>query len=107
MAIEMLVGLNVINDREYQRYRDEIALILKDHGGGFGYDFKVAEVLRSRTNEPINRVFTIFFPDEATMESFFANEAYVAVKEKHFEKSVTHKTIIAKWNIASCHQALP
>ena len=40
MEIEMLVGLNVIDDDAYQLYRDEITPILKTFGGGFGYDFK-------------------------------------------------------------------
>ncbi len=29
MATEMLVGLNVVNDEEYQAYRDEMTPILK------------------------------------------------------------------------------
>lgn len=47
MALEMLVGLNVIDDEAYQSYRDEMMPILKNYGGGFGYDFKVSEVLKS------------------------------------------------------------
>ncbi len=98
MAIEMLVGLNVIDEGMYQSYRDEIAPSLTKYGGGFGYDFKVAEVLKSKTNEPINRVFTIYFSDDAWMNSFFSNEEYLNIKERLFEKSVTNTTIIAKWN---------
>lgn len=56
MAVEMLVGLNVIDDDVYQLYREEIAPILKMFGGGCGYDFKISEVLRSRAKAPINRV---------------------------------------------------
>jgi uncharacterized protein (DUF1330 family) len=62
MATEMLVGLNVVNDEEYQAYRDEMTPILKRYGGGFG--------------SPINRVFAIYFSNEDSMNSFFSNDEY-------------------------------
>ena len=43
MAVEMLVGLNVIDDEAYQLYRDEMIPILLSYGGGFGYDFKISK----------------------------------------------------------------
>jgi len=98
MAIEMLVGLNIIDDVAYQSYRDEIAPILTKYGGGFGYDFKIAEVFKSKTKEPINRVFTIYFANDDAMDAFFSNEEYLNIKARLFESSVTNTTIIAKWN---------
>jgi len=97
MALEMLVGLNVVDDAAYQSYRDEMTPILKSYGGGFGYDFRVSEVLKSKTNAPINRVFTIYFSNEDAMNSFFSNDEYLKIKEKHFEKSVNDQTIIATY----------
>ena len=61
MPFEMLVGLNVIDDDRYQAYRQAMMPILEIHSGDFGYDFVVSEVLKSRTANPINRVFTIHF----------------------------------------------
>ncbi len=52
MALGILVGLNVVDDAAYQSYRDEMTPILKSYGGGFGYDFRVSEVLKSKTNAP-------------------------------------------------------
>ncbi len=97
MATEMLVGVNVVNDSVYQSYRDEMAPILERHGGGFGYDFKISEVLKSKTEAPINRVFTIYFADENSKDSFFSNVEYKKIKQKHFEKSVSDTTIIASY----------
>ncbi|MDJ0705289.1 MAG: DUF1330 domain-containing protein [Leptolyngbyaceae cyanobacterium MO_188.B28] len=97
MAVEMLVGLNVVDDSSYQTYRNEMTPILKAYGGGFGYDFKVSEVLKSDTDAPINRVFTIYFSNEDSMNSFFSDDAYLKVKQTHFEKSVTHTTVIATY----------
>ena len=97
MALEMLVGLNVVDDEAYQSYRDEMTPILKSYGGGFGYDFKVSEVLKSKTEAPINRVFTIYFSNEDSMNSFFSNDEYLKIKQRHFEKSVTDTTIIATY----------
>ena len=97
MAIEMLVALNVLDNAAYQSYREEMTPILQSYGGGFGYDFKVAEVLSSPTEAPINRVFTISFPDENSMNSFFSNDAYLKIKQKYFDKSVADTTIIATY----------
>jgi len=97
MVIEMIVGLNVVDDKAYQSYRDEMTPILKIYGGGFGYDFKVSEVLKSTTEAPINRVFTIYFSNEDSMNSFFSNVDYLKIKQRHFEKSVTDTTIIATY----------
>ena len=47
MALEMLVGLYVVDDEGYQSYRTEMTPILESYGGGFGYDFKITEVLKS------------------------------------------------------------
>lgn len=97
MLVEMLVGLNVIDDAAYQSYREEMVPILKSYGGGFGYDFKVAEVLASDTEAPINRVFTIYFSNKDSMNSFFSNDSYLKIKQRHFEQAVTNTTIIATY----------
>ena len=97
MAFETLVALQVTDDALYQKYREGIYPILQTYGGGFGYDFKVSEVLKSKTKDPINRVFTIFFRDEEAMNSFFSNEEYLKVRNKYFDSSVSATTIISKY----------
>lgn len=95
MAFERLVGLHVVDDDAYQAYRNEMTPILHSYGGDFGYDFKIAAVLRSKTEAPINRVFTIFCPDEATMTAFFADEKYLEIRKRHFDRAVRAVTVIA------------
>ena len=97
MAFEMLVGINVVDDEGYQSYRDEMTPLLQSLGGEFGYDFKVSKVLKSETQAPINRVFTIFFLNEAASQSFFSNQEYLKIRKKHFEKAVTDITFIATY----------
>ncbi len=97
MALEMLVGLNLVVDEAYQSYREEMTPILKRYDGVFGYDFKVSEVLKSTTEAPINRVFTIYFSTGDSMNSFFSNDEYLRIKQRHFERSVTDTTIIATY----------
>ncbi|MEP1152481.1 MAG: DUF1330 domain-containing protein [Balneola sp.] len=94
---ERLVGLQVIDEKLYQEYRKGMLPILKEYGGGFGYDFKVSDVLISESENPINRVFTIHFPDENTSKEFFSNHNYKQVREKYFNKSVTSATIISQY----------
>ena len=97
MAFERLVGLQVIDEAGYQAYRDAMTPLLVACGGGFGYDFKIAEVLKSATPEPINRVFTLHFPDQATMETFFADPRYQEIRRQHFDRSVAAVTRIAAY----------
>jgi len=94
---EMLVGLEVSDDRAYQDYRSAMKPILTKFGGSFGYDFKVSEVLLSEVDENINRVFTIRFPDEDMMNKFFSDPDYLKVKSEYFESSVSSTTIIASY----------
>ena len=96
MAIERLVGLNVTDDDLYNTYREKMLPLLIQHGGNFGYDFKVSEVLRSEVNEPINRVFTILFETEQLMDDFFSNDEYLKIRKKYFEPSVAFATTISK-----------
>lgn len=92
-----LVGLNVTDHESYQAYREGMMPILESYGGGFGYDFHIAETLRSETDAPINRVFSIHFPDEAAKNTFFADEAYLKVRQQYFEPAVSHITRIASF----------
>ncbi len=67
-------------------------------GGGFGYDFRIAEVLKSQTDGEINRVFTMHFPDKEAMQQFFSAEPDRAIKTEFFESSVASTTLIAEYN---------
>lgn len=95
MAFQRIMGLNVIDDERYQAYRQAMEPILNDMGGRFGYDFKIAEVLRSKTDAPINRVFTIEFPSETVMDAFFSRADYLDIKAQYFEASVADVTTLA------------
>ncbi len=95
MTYERIMGLHVTDDAEYQRYREGMMPILKSFGGSFGYDFRVSEVLISKSADEINRVFTIEFPSKEAMEKFFSNPDYLIVQRRHFDKSVKSKTVIS------------
>lgn len=100
MSYQILVGLCVTDDRLYSEYRDAMTPILESYGGGFGYDLKVSQVLKSETSEPINRVFTIVFKDRASKKDFFSDPSYLEIKNKYFEPSVSHTTLIADYELA-------
>jgi len=99
MVTERLVALFVTDDDLYQKYREGMLPILKSYGGDFGYDFKVSDVLKSKVNEPINRVFTIYFEDEKAMDNFFTDENYLKIRKQYFEPAVSASTVIAKYEI--------
>ena len=92
---ERIVGLYITDEAEYQLYREGMVPILATYQGSFNYDFRVSEVLISKTEAKINRVFAIEFPSRDSMESFFADPAYVAVQKKHFANSVSERTLIS------------
>ena len=93
---EILVGLNVIDNFQYQEYRKNMMPILESYRGGFNYDFIVSDVLKSQTENIINRVFTIYFPNKKTSERFFSNSEYLEIKKKHYEISVDFTTILSR-----------
>ena len=95
MAFERIMGIYVIDDIEYQNYREGMLPILKSFGGSFGFDFKVSKVLLSKTEDDINRVFTIDFPSKKLMDDFFSDSDYLNVKERYFDNSVKSKTVIS------------
>lgn len=97
MPYEMLVGLEVIDDEVYQAYRDAMKPVLATFGGCFGYDFSVAELLKSEGSDAINRVFTIRFPDQDTAVRFFDDPQYQQAKQQYFDRSVREITIIAEY----------
>ena len=95
MTYERVMGLYVYDDEEYQRYREGMMPILHSFGGSFGYDFKVSEVLISKTKADINRVFTIEFPNKDIMEAFFSDSEDLSGQQRHFANSVSSKTLIS------------
>lgn len=95
--LEMLVGLNVLNQEDYTLYRKGMTPLLNAIGGGFGYDFKVSEALINQSGNEINRVFTINFPSADIMKEFFKNPKYLEIKAEFFEGSVSSTTIISTY----------
>ena len=97
MAIERLIALQVTDDKMYNLHREKMFPILQKYNGDFGYDFKIAEVLKNETNKLINRVFTIHFRSEDEMESFFSDDEYLIIKHTYFTPSVSSAIEIARY----------
>ncbi len=89
---EMLVGLEVLDEGRYAKYREAMKPILHGMGGRFVCDFRVSEVLApdvtGEVDPRINRVFVLSFPDEGVKDAFFGDEAYAVVREEFFEGAV-------------------
>ena len=94
----IVVGLEVTDDATYACYRAGMTPILQEYGGAFEYDFVVAKVLKSPSNDRINRVFTISFPDRATRERFFADARYTAVRAEFFDPAVASRVSMAEFD---------
>lgn len=97
IPFDVLVGLYVTDDAMYHRYREAMMPILRAHGGSFRYDFRIGEVLKSETDNRINRLFVISFPDAKTKESFFSNTEYKVARAEFFDPSVESVTPIAEY----------
>jgi uncharacterized protein (DUF1330 family) len=100
MSFEILVGLNVLDNSKYDKYRNAMKPILADYEGRFGYDFLVSDVLISPNESDINRVFTINFSSKDKMESFFSDANYLVVKKTYFVDSIGSSTIISAYEKA-------
>jgi uncharacterized protein (DUF1330 family) len=91
--IETLMALNVVDAELYAKYRAAMTPLLEVHGGRFGLDLWVGEVLRAPPDQkPFNRMFTIVFPSQERREAFFSNPEYLAVRKMFFEPSVAAVT---------------
>jgi uncharacterized protein (DUF1330 family) len=96
--IETLMALNVVDAELYAKYRAAMTPLLEAHGGSFGLDLWVAEVLRAPGDQPFNRVFTIVFPSPERREAFFSNPEYLAIRKALFEPSVSASTQLGRLN---------
>src|SRR4051812_48602240 len=94
--IETLMALDVVDAEMYAKYRAAMLPILEAHGGSFGLDVWLAEVLRAPVSKPFNRMFTILFPSPERREAFFSNPEYLAVRAALFEPSVAGFTNIGQ-----------
>ncbi|HET7540415.1 MAG TPA: DUF1330 domain-containing protein [Polyangiaceae bacterium] len=91
--IETLMALDVVDAELYAKYRAAMTPLLEAHGGSFGIDLWVAEVLRAPADQaPFNRMFTILFPSHERRQAFFSNPEYLAVRKALFEPSVAAAT---------------
>lgn len=92
--LDILVGLNISDEETYKKYRLEMIPLLHNIGGKFKYDFSIKETLINHSENEINRVFIISFPNLKSKEEFFSNPDYVLIKEKYFNSSVLSTTIM-------------
>jgi len=97
MAIEYLTVLHVTDDNLYQEYREAMTPILRKYAGGFGYDLKISEVLKSEVETPINRVFTMFIESAEAAEAFFKDKDYQEVRGRFYNDSVSFLAIVSKY----------
>jgi uncharacterized protein (DUF1330 family) len=97
MPYEMMVSLHVLDDEAYSSYREAMRPILERFGGGFRFDFRVGETLVNAADHEINRVFAIYFADEASKDAFFGDPEYLAVKRRFFEHAVDGTTLIGAY----------
>jgi len=93
------IALHITDETMYQNYRKAMLPILESLGGGFRYDFKISEVLKSETDNEINRVFVIYFPDKETSSMFFQDPDYLKIKEQYFVNSVASITNISEYEL--------
>lgn len=86
--MDILIGLEVLDDAKYTEYRARMTPLLLAHGGSFGVDVRVSEVLQSPAAGAFSRLFTIRFPTVAAHDAFFQNAEYLAIRREWFEPSV-------------------
>ena len=94
--LEVLTALYVKDRELYARYRAGMTPLLAAHGGHFGLDLWVEEVLRSPVDEPFNRLFTLCFPSQEQRDAFFSNPDYLAVRKAYFEPSVSARSELGR-----------
>lgn len=97
---EVLIGVQVIDEAGYARYRAEMAPLLEAHGGRFVLDVRVAEILRAPSPTAFNRLFVIHFLSARHRDAFFADPGYMAVRARLFEPSVSEMVRLGDYSVA-------
>lgn len=90
------VGLELRDEAGYARYRAAMMPLLERFGGRFDWDFRVSEVLRGPEGARVDRVFALSFPHRGARERFFADPAYLEVRERHFAPAVGSVATLAE-----------
>jgi uncharacterized protein (DUF1330 family) len=98
---EILVGVEVRDEKGYADYRAAMTPLLEARGGRFGVDVEVAKVLKTPGSVAFNRLFTIRFPSAREQEEFFADPDYVAIKKRLFEPSVGGAEVLGRYSVAA------
>jgi uncharacterized protein (DUF1330 family) len=88
------MGVHVIDETGYARYRAEMTPVLEAHGGRFVLDVRVAEVLRAPSPSAFNRLFAIRFPSAQHRDAFFADPDYQGIRAQWFEASVSGGVVL-------------
>lgn len=96
-ANEILVGVQVVDEESYAKYRALMTPLLEARGGRFGLDVRVATVLRSPAEAPFNRLFTIRFDSARELDEFFSHPEYLAIRKRWFERSVSSVTRLGRY----------
>lgn len=99
MSFEMVVGLEVVDQASYARYRAEMRPLLEAAGGSFRYDFEVARTLSGEDEANINRLFVIRFPHESVRNAFFADPRYIEIRKRLFDPSVRRRVMVAEYGV--------
>src|SRR5215510_8723219 len=86
---EILIGVQVVDEAGYAKYRAEMTPLLEAYGGRFVVDVRTSDVLRAPAPGAFNRLFTIRFPSRQNRDAFFADHDYAAIRTRLFEPSVS------------------
>src|SRR3982751_5791928 len=98
MPFEMTVGLRISDEEKYRQYRAEMVPLLYASGGLFRYDFEIARTLIPETDQHLNRVFVIQFPDRDGRDRLFSDPRYLDIRRRLFETAVSSVRIIAEYS---------
>jgi uncharacterized protein (DUF1330 family) len=85
-------ALQVTDDESYLKYRAAMMPLLHAMGGTFGFDLKVAEVLKNPTSKSFNRVFSMAFASVDARNAFFEDARYLQIRATYFERAVADRT---------------
>ncbi len=99
MRIHRFVGVQIQDEDLYQSYREHMTPILESYGGFFAVDVRVSEVLRAPEDASFDRLFTISFPNEEAMRTFFSDPAYLKVRQTYFEPGVSEVHSLATFHV--------
>ena len=94
MSYQLLVGLNVLDDKILSEFHASIKPLLANYDGEYCYDINAPSTLITKRHTNINYAFTLSFASKEKATMFLADKDYRKVRGRHVLKTFSSEQVL-------------